>query len=432
MLGLLLLPIAAALAESAPDDTERNARRLEKLRADPAVYDRLKRDLRAFCAMSAEKQEQLRQLDRDLHDQDSATQRHLWDVLERFSAWLEHLPEEDRRRIETAASRDERLKIIKEIREQEFIRRLPRKEREELLQLADEARAEKLAQLRDTERDLRRAMVAAGNTRPGARTNRPVRPADLSPEAREYIDKSLRPQLSDEEKKRLKDAEGKWPLFARTLLDLAEQHPVRLLGSPYGPTQPAQLKGEAKTAYATLRTKPGALAIVQNKVGQWPDFGIALMKACKVHKVMPPKPFGPCRPEEFPAVVQTFINDELLPKLTAEEKEKLEEAKGSWPEYPELLKKLADDHNLEIPLMRLPGARELADKVKSLAEVPDLPDRTLREFVAELTPDERAKLQLSSDDPESRERLMRAYYQRHPRELKRLKGLDERTFTIKK
>src|SRR5438132_1209207 len=94
LLGLLMLPIAAALAESASDDQERNGRRLEKLRADPAVYDRLKRDLRAFHALSHDKQERLRQLDKELHEQDSSSQRHLWEVLDRFNVWLEHLPEE--------------------------------------------------------------------------------------------------------------------------------------------------------------------------------------------------------------------------------------------------------------------------------------------------------------------------------------------------
>src|SRR5258708_999456 len=119
---LLVLPVAVALASSEPagDDLDRNARLVEKYRRDyPAYYESLRRDLRAFHRLPAEKQERLRQLDRALHEQDSATQKQLWAVLDRFSAWLDRLPEENRRRVEEAPTREERLRVIKELREQE-------------------------------------------------------------------------------------------------------------------------------------------------------------------------------------------------------------------------------------------------------------------------------------------------------------------------
>src|SRR5436305_1008066 len=119
---LLALPVAAAFASSEPDadDLDRNARLVEKYRRDdPDYYKRLRRDLRAFHRLPAEKQERLRQLDRTLHEQDSLTQRRLWAVLDRFNAWLDRMPEEDRRRVEEAPTREERLRVVKELREQE-------------------------------------------------------------------------------------------------------------------------------------------------------------------------------------------------------------------------------------------------------------------------------------------------------------------------
>ncbi|MBI1915040.1 MAG: hypothetical protein HYS12_09935, partial [Planctomycetes bacterium] len=89
--------------DAAPDDAlASNARRLEEWRKDPEHSARLQRDLNAFRAMSPERRALLRKLDQDLHQEDSATQTRLWDVLERYHSWVERLPEADRRRVESA------------------------------------------------------------------------------------------------------------------------------------------------------------------------------------------------------------------------------------------------------------------------------------------------------------------------------------------
>src|SRR5262245_9551054 len=76
LLGFLALA-AYGLAESeapAPEDPslllEQNRRLLERWRKDPEHFNRLKNDLRAFQALPSEKQARLRQLDRDLHDEE--------------------------------------------------------------------------------------------------------------------------------------------------------------------------------------------------------------------------------------------------------------------------------------------------------------------------------------------------------------------------
>src|SRR4051794_7244310 len=93
------LPVLA-VPDAAPDDLEHNRRLLDRYRADPDHYNRLVPDLRAFQALPADRQERMRQFDRDLHDQDSETQDQLWEVLQRYADWASHLQESDQKRID--------------------------------------------------------------------------------------------------------------------------------------------------------------------------------------------------------------------------------------------------------------------------------------------------------------------------------------------
>jgi hypothetical protein len=434
---LLALPVAAALASSEPgaEDLDRNARLVERYRRDdPAYYERLRRDLRAFHRLPEERQEKLRRLDRALHEQDSATQKRLWAVLDRFSAWLERLPEKDRRRVEDAPTREERLRVIKELREQEFIRRLPKRERENLEKLSGEERAAEVARLREEERQVRLAWNPDG--RPDAvalNPDRPVRPADLSADARTYLKEILVPMLSEKERAELRAAEGQWPLFARTLLELAEKHPVNLPpGRTPGPISPRDLKGEARAVFNELMgpgpkgMAPAMKQGLRQTYGKWPDFAKELTRQAAKHG-HPIKPLAACRPDEFMPPVETFIAKELLPRLNPAEQDELAKALGKWPDYPEKVLALSKKHNLDVPMMRLPGARELWDRVRSVAELPEVPDRMLREFfAAELTPKERAELRVSPDDPESRDRLRKAFFERNPKWLTRQRDIDRK------
>src|SRR5438034_7656031 len=122
---LLAMPGTAPPSETTAPDAARddalasNARQLEKWRKDPEHAARLQRDLNAFWALSPERRARLRKLDQDLHQEDSATQTRLWDVLERYHSWVERLPEEERRRVESASDWRQRLEVVKQLREQE-------------------------------------------------------------------------------------------------------------------------------------------------------------------------------------------------------------------------------------------------------------------------------------------------------------------------
>src|SRR5439155_20684814 len=83
---------AVSLPEPTPEELEANRRLVERYRADPEHYARLKRDLKAFAALPPERQNRLRQLDQDLHEENAANLTRLWRVLDRYAIWLEHLP----------------------------------------------------------------------------------------------------------------------------------------------------------------------------------------------------------------------------------------------------------------------------------------------------------------------------------------------------
>src|SRR5207253_10489895 len=119
ILSLLLLLITLPLVALADgnDDQERNRKLLEKAKSDPQHYARLLQDLQAFLALPEEKQQELRKLDRDLHDEDSAGYARLQRVLERYNDWLQRLPEAERKKLESSSDTKEKLRLIKEIRE---------------------------------------------------------------------------------------------------------------------------------------------------------------------------------------------------------------------------------------------------------------------------------------------------------------------------
>ncbi len=163
---LLLLPLLVFLVAASPGEEgtpegsdaahlERNRLLLQKWKADPEHYARLQRDLHDFWALPKAKRQQHRQIDQEFHQLDAKTQRRLWKVAERYNTWLERLPEDERRQIEQTKDTQERLQLIRAIRERQWIERLPKKVREELEKLPAEARAARVAVLRKQEQQQR-------------------------------------------------------------------------------------------------------------------------------------------------------------------------------------------------------------------------------------------------------------------------------------
>jgi hypothetical protein len=350
--GLVAL-LGALVGADAPSDREDALRRLEELRGQPAAYERMQKDLVAFYELPPERREELRRLHQAVQDKDQSTRQELLEGLERYADWRERLSEEERHQIDSASSKAERLSVIRRLREEQWIRTLPKRQRDELANLPGEERARKVAQLRQEEIEKSYKPQWHG----------PTRFEDYPEDVKRFFERHIRNRLTPTEKKQLSDAEGDGPALARLLPELADHHPY-LPGVPHG--------------------------------------------------VGPPGPgfHGASRPGEFSHEVQGFLKDELHPVLSEPERKQLKDAEGKWPLYPDLLHKLARQHHLFIPGLSLPLSGEMLEWVAEAPEAPEVPVAALRRFAMGLTPQERAALNLDVRDPKSINRLKMEYDRR--------------------
>ena len=251
-----------AVAETSEDDMRANRLLLARWRSDPEHYARLKRDYKAFQELPAEKRERLRDLDRDLREEDSNTQARLRRALQRFVAWLDRLPEEERARVDAATDSNDRLRIVKDLREREWIAHLPRADQDRIRVAPADQRPKLIADLRLEEanrhREWQLALLHVDD--PENRSNKPSYLNEFPPETRLYVSKTLLPMLYFREKQRFRDSLGKWPDCARVIYDLSGAHktvkipPGNWQGPsnvndirPDGPIKPDDLPPEIKT-----------------------------------------------------------------------------------------------------------------------------------------------------------------------------------------
>jgi hypothetical protein len=247
---------------------------------------------------------------------------------------------------------------------------------------------------------------------------------DFPAEVQSFVKKSLLPVLGEEEKRRLQTAEGRWPLYARVLVQLADRHPVQLppgATDTFGPLYPNQLPKDLRDRLLGRRLEQANRTLLHQAEGKWPDYALAVVTLAREKKlVVPPSFFAgcPCRPQEFNPAVQNFLEKELFPLLSPAEQDMLGELEGQWPDYPRAVMELGRQQNLTVPGTQLPGPADFWEQVR--VALPDVPAPILRNFaLVELTPEDRARLRLSLNDPSSWERLKQEFFARHPKELQR-------------
>ena len=425
--AVLAVPLWAADGGGADNPKCHNELLLEKWRTDPEHYARLKRDLQQFWALPRERQEKIRELDRELQDCDSQTQKRLWETLERYAAWIDRLPEAEQQRILGIVDKSERLQAIKLTHEQQWLERLPSKDREYLQTLPDEKRSAEIARLQqeDRQRQLRWQQVL--KLRPDLRP-RPSKPdslKDFPPEVSEFVVALLTPMLNPEEKQHFKNSQG-WPALALTILDLTDKHPV--LPPVNGTTAVVRYEQLPRLDKQTLskqklEPKNQWFPLMQAEK-KWPDFALTFTQLAAKNNYIMTKPLGASRPPDFAPETEVFIKERLLASITPVEAERLKWTEGKWPEYPKVLHEFAKKYNLIIPGMSLPGPRELWESARTAA-LPEVPEHILREFVGELSPEDLAKLNISPMDPSSPYLFSQEFFIRHPKELKRLQEHDQ-------
>jgi hypothetical protein len=191
----------AKSSSQSSDNAEQKRKMLEaKAKSDPEWYAQTVRELNAFLAMSPDRREQMRKLDQELHRKDAATHQRLVRVLERYVRWLEHLPENQRKYIEQAPNSQERLRRIKEIRENEWIQTLPKAVREEIHQSKGKEREALIQKYRERERQRRKEWQAGERARP---KNQPASDTKLPDVPDKVLWDFAKNELTPQDRKRL-------------------------------------------------------------------------------------------------------------------------------------------------------------------------------------------------------------------------------------
>jgi len=319
------------------------------LRADHAA--RLTRDMNDYFALPPERQQALRDLDARLHSGEAAAQARLWGALDRYAAWLDRQPEEKRREVLDAPP-TERLALLRQMREKEWLSAQPARVKAEIEKLPADARTKRIATLRADERRSRAGLpVVPDRLKPA----KPVKPADLPLDARKFLAETLEPALPREEKEALKKAEGKWPEYPKALLSLSERYLV------YRPLEkPGPITG-FKDLPQEVKKRPLVKTLVKPEGKGWPAWAESFTEGYRKVKVRGPlPPFGASRPADYPPATREFLEKKL-----AGERAALEKLEGQWPEYPRRLAELINRKGVVIPGLTPPGPREMWDAARA-------------------------------------------------------------------
>jgi hypothetical protein len=359
LLVLVFLIAAAPSVSSDGDELEQNRTLLKQWRIDqPDHYQQLQDDFSAFSKMNPEQRKLIRDLDKKLHDLDPTERERLWKAMVRYKGWLDKLSKEERKKVTGADTPTERLRIVREIRQKQWVARLPLKKREKLLELQQKPGNDyndAVAKLQKEESALRLQWKKSLPPPPPFNL-KPNTLKEFPPEVQKYVEE-MKERLDDKERDALIKAnmEGKWPGLVRLIFQLAKDHPVypALSVAKGGEiTKWDQLKPEIRDELKGQ--KPRLLRFET----QWPKFAIEVTEEFKKKgKTLPP--LGASHLEDFPKESREFIEKELDPLLNDFQRKNVKGMEGNWPEYPNRWLMLARTKGKIIPGMSLPGPIEI-------------------------------------------------------------------------
>jgi hypothetical protein len=323
---------------------------------DPAY---IRRQYVWFQAQDPARQQQLRRLHAEFIDLGPEDQARFMRVMQTYNAWLARRPEADRERIQSAPTAAERLEVIRELREREWVESLPRPYRDEYAKLEDDARRQRIQEWRTEEAERKEDWVLAQrhwNEYPQGKV-----PQMFLNEGRGQIETfvgHLRENLSEAERKELDDARvgaedfGNYFWYAREIVRLSD--PV---------------KAYLRERDPQFRKKGDDVRELRKFNGRWPEYAVELTRHCQKNNLKLPVPLGDCRKEDMPNEVKLFLDRALEPQLKKTdagraELDALTKAQGSWPEYPRMIMDLAKKYKMPVPGWTLPGPQQAWDRLR--------------------------------------------------------------------
>ncbi len=355
--------------------------------AQPVETDKLsekqvKELAQVFRGLTPERQEKIRTFDQQLIAQEPARRDRSYRLLEIYAAWLQRLPDADRKEVLAAPTSAKRIDAIREVHRKQWIAALPAAQRQKLSNLAPADKADLIAKWRTEDEKNRAEWSLVRVQGESIRTGRqpwPFTEERMKKEVVAFLDAAYRPD--DPKRNRLSQGpdggdlaryrealeragKGEWAFLGKVVLDFTKKYE----------SLPEPAKGNPVIDFADLSTWPVALKHFENRpklkpkfdasLGKWPEFALAIhteMSGIKLPVNLPTYHLGPCRPDEFKDDVKRFI-PELRKKLNEAESNGLKSLEGQWPAYPRELVRLAKGHDLAVPGAMPPGLPSLWEK----------------------------------------------------------------------
>ena len=346
--------------------------------ADPPsgkAFDALSR---AFRELPPDRQEKIRTLDQALHDLDAPRKDRLTRVLEAYAAWLNRLPDADRKKVLAAPTASDRLAAVRGVRNGQWVANLPAVQRQQLKALPDTERAALINQWKaeeDRRRDVWHTARAHWDMLRTGKQPWPFTDEKMKADVLEFVTAAYHPEDSKRNRlsvtpmggdhARLTEAldrakAGEWVWLGKAVYDLSRIAKYEMLPEP-GTGDPVTKIADLWPLAREFYAKPNAARRLEPSVGKWPDFALAVgdeLRKPKLFAIPATFQLGPARPDQFKPDVRKFL-PELKKKATATEWDALTKLEGRWPEYPRELVRLAKAHDLAVPGATPPGPPSL-------------------------------------------------------------------------
>lgn len=382
-LGVDDLPFLKQLADS--DLFDESPPPTPPVAEQPSAEERAKL-IALFRGLPPARQQQLRGLHQDLAAVDAKAAPALRATLDAYAAWLDRLPDADRKKVLAAPTPAERLDAVRQVKEAQWRVTLTARQKERLKEVqSTEERLNLAAEFREQERRRRDEWKLAQHQwqllSDKGQKPWPFSDAKLVRQIDTYVHTAFGVDLAVpvpdrkntfalppgcrltreqyQELRALHDAAGRdgyWLSYGAYLLRLSDTLP----------TLPTPKDGKPITTFAQLppglrpfagKDKDGKepKQVFQKETGKWPDFALAVHTAIRFRPKADTSLLGPCRPGEFADEVSGFLTNTLLPKLTPSDRNDLDKLVGKWPEYPRKMIELARKSDLSVPCVTLPG-----------------------------------------------------------------------------
>jgi hypothetical protein len=367
LLLIVLFGGTALLAVAEPNAEELEVRRrLEELRKHPQQLARLRENLQAYLHLPQQRREAIAKLDHDLHEIPAKKQDRLWRTLERYAEWLEELGQKDPKAyqaIKDAPDSKSRLKLIEKWRDREWMDRQPKTQRDQWAKLEDADRVEFVAKLRQEEHNKQQQWLIAKRFWEELENKKPMpsRPSDFSDKVKKYVEDYLMPLLPPKEKKRLTDAEGRWPDYPQTLVDLARKQPSALLRVKDPPQKFKELPDPVRRRVVERKDpkKGGVFTLfkLSKEIQQYEgaSFASKFVEIARRDNRLPfIYEFWASDDKSLLLPMRDFVANKLHTAIDQAEKRKLADSRGKWPDYPLMIQELSQKHKLQPPWHILP------------------------------------------------------------------------------